>query len=379
MRRSFTRTIVFLFALAILWATYDNVLRANDDVQAMADRAASMVKPPAEKHGMTKMDRTPLKESFEFTWPSGGGGGRMRTSLLGGRRSGPARSFPERFGESAPRVELFARRRVQPPMPYRDEDEVLRERYRTLEGELSHMKESREVLAGLDAKEAKLREEMATLTRSIARSRRRTAPGERGPLLSNLSVATPCPARWEDMVGDERTRFCSGCRKDVHNISALDAAAAETLLREKSGGLVRAVLPARRRHGDDAGLLRRRGAARTTGSSRVIAAGAFGLTATGVRRAGDVHAAGDDGSDGGSAADRDYRGGDAADGCAGADAGARHQPRSAAGDSERPGAATDAHARPGVARRARAAQAPPADRCRHPGEFRSGAVSGRSV
>jgi hypothetical protein len=71
MRRSFTRTLVLLFALAILWATYDNVLRANDDVQAMADRAASMVKPPAEKHGMTKMDRTPLKETFEFTWASG--------------------------------------------------------------------------------------------------------------------------------------------------------------------------------------------------------------------------------------------------------------------------------------------------------------------
>ena len=71
MRRTLTRALVFLAALGILWATYDNVLRANDDVQALADRAASAVKPAAEKHGMTRMDRTPLKETFEITWPSG--------------------------------------------------------------------------------------------------------------------------------------------------------------------------------------------------------------------------------------------------------------------------------------------------------------------
>jgi hypothetical protein len=160
-------------------------------------------------------------------------------------------------------------------MPYRDEDEVLRERYRTLEGELSQMKESREVLAGLDAREAQLREEMATLTRAIARTRRRADQ----PLLANLSVASPCPARWEDMVGDERSRFCGGCKKNVHNISALAAAEAEALLRANSGGLC--VRYFQRADGtvmtqDCPDGVRRK----KNRKLAVVAAGAFGLAAT---------------------------------------------------------------------------------------------------
>jgi hypothetical protein len=164
-------------------------------------------------------------------------------------------------------------------MPYRDEDEVLRERYRTLEGELSQMKEAREVLAGLDAREAKLREEMATLTEAISRTRRTGAPGEGGPLLANLRVASPCPAKWSDMVGDERTRFCGGCKKNVHNISALDAAEAEALLAANAGDLC--VRYYQRADGTvmtqdcPDGVRRKRNR-----KLAVIAAGAFGLTAT---------------------------------------------------------------------------------------------------
>lgn len=162
-------------------------------------------------------------------------------------------------------------------MPYRNEDEVLRERYRTLEGELSLMKESRERLSGLDAREAKVREEMAALTRSIARSRPRRA--DETPLLANLTVASPCPAKWDDMVGDERTRFCSGCKKNVHNLSALDAAEAEALLREKNGELC--VRYFQRADGtvmtqDCPDGVRRKKTRRLS----VLAAGAFGLTAS---------------------------------------------------------------------------------------------------
>ncbi len=164
-------------------------------------------------------------------------------------------------------------------MPYRDEDEVLRERYRTLEGELSQTKESREILAGLDAREAKLREEMAILTKAISRTRRAVAPGGSGPLLANLRVASPCPAKWSEMVGDERTRFCGGCRKNVHNLSALDAAEAEALLRANAGDLC--VRYYQRADGtvmtqDCPDGLRRK----KNRKLAVIAAGAFGLTAT---------------------------------------------------------------------------------------------------
>ena len=55
--------------------------------------------------------------------------------------------------------------------------------------------------------------------------------------LRNIKVATPCHARWTDMAGDERARFCSLCQKHVYDLSALTAAEAEALIREKEGKL----------------------------------------------------------------------------------------------------------------------------------------------
>ena len=39
--------------------------------------------------------------------------------------------------------------------------------------------------------------------------------------LSNLRIASPCPADWEKMVGDERVRHCSECNLNVYNLSAM--------------------------------------------------------------------------------------------------------------------------------------------------------------
>lgn len=53
--------------------------------------------------------------------------------------------------------------------------------------------------------------------------------------LDEIRIASPCNARWEDMTGDERARFCGGCRKHVYNFSAMSRREVETLLREKEG------------------------------------------------------------------------------------------------------------------------------------------------
>lgn len=53
----------------------------------------------------------------------------------------------------------------------------------------------------------------------------------------NIQVASPCNARWEDMAGDERARFCGPCRKNVFNLSAMTRTQIETLIREKEGKL----------------------------------------------------------------------------------------------------------------------------------------------
>ncbi|MDT7778446.1 MAG: hypothetical protein QOC99_958 [Acidobacteriota bacterium] len=48
--------------------------------------------------------------------------------------------------------------------------------------------------------------------------------------LEHVRVATPCPADWERMVGDERVRFCDQCSLHVYNLSGMTRREAETLV-----------------------------------------------------------------------------------------------------------------------------------------------------
>jgi hypothetical protein len=48
--------------------------------------------------------------------------------------------------------------------------------------------------------------------------------------LDRVRIASPCPARWEDMAGDDRKRFCSQCRLHVYNIAAMTRAEAVALI-----------------------------------------------------------------------------------------------------------------------------------------------------
>jgi len=55
--------------------------------------------------------------------------------------------------------------------------------------------------------------------------------------LPNIHVASPCSARWQDMTGDERARFCGQCRKHVYDLSQMTTESAAELIREKEGKL----------------------------------------------------------------------------------------------------------------------------------------------
>lgn len=44
---------------------------------------------------------------------------------------------------------------------------------------------------------------------------------ERLPVLNDLQVASPCPASWADMAGDDRVRFCGQCEKNVYDLTVL--------------------------------------------------------------------------------------------------------------------------------------------------------------
>jgi hypothetical protein len=56
-------------------------------------------------------------------------------------------------------------------------------------------------------------------------------------LLKGIRVASPCRARWQDMTGDERSRFCHQCCRHVYNISAMPADEAVELIRAHEGKL----------------------------------------------------------------------------------------------------------------------------------------------
>lgn len=48
--------------------------------------------------------------------------------------------------------------------------------------------------------------------------------------LSHVRVASPCPADWDSMIGDERVRFCGQCELNVYNLSAMTKTQAENLI-----------------------------------------------------------------------------------------------------------------------------------------------------
>lgn len=52
-----------------------------------------------------------------------------------------------------------------------------------------------------------------------------------------LDVASPCGQSWERMSGDDRVRFCSACRLNVYNLSALTEAELRALVERTEGRL----------------------------------------------------------------------------------------------------------------------------------------------
>jgi hypothetical protein len=53
--------------------------------------------------------------------------------------------------------------------------------------------------------------------------------------LDRIAVASPCPVAWNDMVGDDRVRFCNQCNLNVYNISAMTKPEAESFIANAEG------------------------------------------------------------------------------------------------------------------------------------------------
>lgn len=55
--------------------------------------------------------------------------------------------------------------------------------------------------------------------------------------LDRVTVAAPCSAAWDEMIGDERARFCGQCQRNVYNLSGMTKREAETLIAGAEGRL----------------------------------------------------------------------------------------------------------------------------------------------
>jgi len=55
--------------------------------------------------------------------------------------------------------------------------------------------------------------------------------------LSNIKIASPCSADWNEMYGDGRRRFCGDCKLNVYNLSGMTKDEAESLVMNAEGRL----------------------------------------------------------------------------------------------------------------------------------------------
>ena len=54
-------------------------------------------------------------------------------------------------------------------------------------------------------------------------------------LLASLRVASPCDVSWDGMTGNERVRFCSSCKLNVYNFSAMTSNEVRSLIAKSEG------------------------------------------------------------------------------------------------------------------------------------------------
>ncbi len=135
--------------------------------------------------------------------------------------------MPAASDDEDPFREPFVCSRVS-SSPYRNEIDALRERKATLESELARVRaHSTQLGAQADA----IATELSDVEKKLGAANAKRAL----PLLDQVRVASPCDRDWNEMLGDDRVRYCLGCEKNVFNLSAMSREDAEQLLQERVG------------------------------------------------------------------------------------------------------------------------------------------------
>jgi len=56
-------------------------------------------------------------------------------------------------------------------------------------------------------------------------------------MIENIRIASPCPANWEQMRGDDRVRHCDACNLNVYNLAAFTESEIRDLVANRKGRL----------------------------------------------------------------------------------------------------------------------------------------------
>jgi hypothetical protein len=102
---------------------------------------------------------------------------------------------------------------------YRDAFDAAAARAATLEAELARVDDQLRAREDLTSQRERLRAELDVAADELRRQRRRRhlALVDRS---ARIGIATPCNADWDEMLGDDRTRRCGVCNRDVLDLSA---------------------------------------------------------------------------------------------------------------------------------------------------------------
>lgn len=56
-------------------------------------------------------------------------------------------------------------------------------------------------------------------------------------ILDSIKIAKPCSADWNEMIGDDRRRYCGQCKLNVYSFSGMSADEVEQFLLASEGGV----------------------------------------------------------------------------------------------------------------------------------------------
>jgi hypothetical protein len=107
-------------------------------------------------------------------------------------------------------------------MAYRTDVDALESRREPLRRELDEIRARLRGEPDLRARATRLENELRGVD---VEQRKRSLP-----MLEDVRIASPCNMSWDEMKGDEKSRFCGKCEKKVYNLSAMTREEAEQFM-----------------------------------------------------------------------------------------------------------------------------------------------------